>query len=140
MDSSAWLPYTHGGRTEGERALHAELVAAVAHVIRGGARFVTSNLVVAETHQLLLLRDRRETALEFLRTVLGPGLEVVHSTPDLERRALEQWIEAYRDQDFSLTDAVSFTVMRDRGIRQALALDRHFAVAGFELLPAPTRR
>jgi predicted nucleic acid-binding protein len=30
---------------------------------------------------------------------------------------------------------VSFEVMRERGIRQALALDEHFTLAGFELVP-----
>ncbi|MGH7548560.1 MAG: type II toxin-antitoxin system VapC family toxin [Gemmatimonadales bacterium] len=140
IDSSAWLPYVYPGRAEAERALHRLVLATIGHLLRTGARVVTSNLVVAETHQLLLLRDRRATALQFLHAVLGPGLEVVWSTADLERRALREWIEPFDDQDFSLTDAVSFTVMRDRGIRQALALDRHFAIAGFELLPPRGRR
>ena len=135
IDSSAWLPYVHPGRADAERALHRFMVATIGGLLRRGARVVTSNLVVAETHQLLLLRDRRATALQFLHTVLGPGLEVVWSTAELEGRALREWIERFDDQDFSLTDAVSFTVMRDRGIRQAVALDRHFAVAGFEMLP-----
>jgi len=38
------------------------------------------------------------------------------------------------DQDFSFTDAVSFTVMTTRGIEEALTLDHHFAVAGFRIL------
>ena len=45
------------------------------------------------------------------------------------------WLERYDDQGFSYTDAVSFAVMTERGIRDALAMDRHFATAGFTLLP-----
>ena len=35
----------------------------------------------------------------------------------------------------SLVDCVSFEVMRRRGITRAFAFDRHFADAGFELVP-----
>jgi hypothetical protein len=35
----------------------------------------------------------------------------------------------------SLTDAVSFEVIPDHGLRTALAIDEHFSVAGFERVP-----
>jgi predicted nucleic acid-binding protein len=38
----------------------------------------------------------------------------------------------YTDQDFSFTDAVSFAVMTERRIRDALSLDHRFVVAGFQ--------
>lgn len=38
------------------------------------------------------------------------------------------------DKEWSLTDCVSFHVMRDRGLTRALAYDHHFAQAGFEPL------
>jgi predicted nucleic acid-binding protein len=53
---------------------------------------------------------------------------------DLRLAAVERWLRPYDDQAFSLTDAVSFEVMRRGRIRRALALDRHFATAGFEIL------
>jgi predicted nucleic acid-binding protein len=37
-----------------------------------------------------------------------------------------------------LADAVSFAVMTDRGIADALTLDHHFAVAGFSMVPGST--
>lgn len=96
---------------------------------------MTTNLVVAETHQLLLARDRRDTALAFLRGFPSPNTEVVSSAPELEAEAVSEWIERYGDQDFSLTDAVSFALMKRRSIRRALTFDKHFAAAGFEMLP-----
>ena len=49
--------------------------------------------------------------------------------------AQHDWIDRFEDQTFSLTDAVSFAIMTERRITTALALDRHFRVAGFEVAP-----
>jgi len=38
------------------------------------------------------------------------------------------------DKAWSLTDCISFVLMEQRGIKQALAYDRHFEQAGFEAL------
>ncbi len=53
----------------------------------------------------------------------------------------ERWydagLELYRqrvDKDWSLTDCISFVVMRDRGIADALTGDHHFEQAGFNTL------
>ena len=93
---------------------------------------MTTNLVVAETHALLLRRVGGPTALTFVRTVYESPNVVVHSTRDLEAAAERNWLARFADQDFSLTDAVSFAVMTERRIREALTLDAHFAVAGFQ--------
>lgn len=117
---------------------------ACAEVLREEAeqqtQLVTTNLVVAETHALLLRWVNHYTALEFLRRMRRPGLIIVESTAELEGRALREWIERYDDQDFSLTDGVSFALMTERGIEEALTLDTHFAVAGFRVRPELTPR
>lgn len=119
------------------RALdHVESSDAIRDVVEQGLRPVTTNLVIAEAHALLVSRVHRNAALSFLREVRGPGVMIVASTPELEQRALRDWIERYDDQDFSLADAVSFAVMAKRGIGEALTLDRHFQVAGFRTRPA----
>ena len=38
------------------------------------------------------------------------------------------------DKDWSLTDCISFVVMRERGISEALTGDHHFEQAGFTVL------
>jgi predicted nucleic acid-binding protein len=40
------------------------------------------------------------------------------------------------DKDWSLTDCISFVVMRQFGLRDALTADRHFVQAGFNALLA----
>jgi len=46
-------------------------------------------------------------------------------------------VELYRarmDKEWSITDGISFEIMRERGIRRALAYDAHFEQAGYEAL------
>jgi predicted nucleic acid-binding protein len=49
----------------------------------------------------------------------------------------EKGIELYRersDKQWSLTDCISFVVMREEGLIEALTADRHFEQAGFRAL------
>jgi predicted nucleic acid-binding protein len=130
VDTSAWYPLADAGHAD-----HDRLARALRERVAGGARIVTTNLVVAETHALLLRRAGPAPALRFVREVRREPLLVETSTPELEIRAAEEWLDSYADQGFSLTDAVSFAVMAARGITEALTLDRHFAAAGFSMVP-----
>jgi predicted nucleic acid-binding protein len=127
VDTSAWYPLVVSKHPD-----HARLGARLRALIRDHQRLVTTNLVVAETHALLVRRVGRQTALTFVRTVYESPNVVVHSTRDMELAAERSWLARFAEHDFSLTDAVSFAVMTDRRIREALTLDAHFVVAGFQ--------
>lgn len=99
---------------------------------------MTSNLVVAESHALLLRRVGREVALAFLEAVRRPPNRIEHVTPAREDVAVDEWIRRFTDQDFSLADATSFAIMSELRIHEALTLDRHFGTAGFVMVPATT--
>jgi len=72
-------------------------------------------------------------------------LELLASTPDIE--ILSPSVEQFRegatlhgsrpDKRWSLTDCVSFSVMKDRGLVNALTTDYHFEQAGFRALMRP---
>ncbi len=128
VDTSAWYPLLVAKHPD-----HARLATALRALIRNRRRLVTTNLVVAETHALLLRRVGAPTALAFVRTVDEAPNVVVRSTRDLETEAERNWLARYSDQGFSLTDAVGFAVMTHRRIRDALSLDHHFEIAGFQL-------
>lgn len=130
VDTSAWYVAVAGDGPEAKRVRRA-----LSERVRGAARAVTTNLVIAETHALLLRRVNREVALAFVKEVSRTPNIVVHASPELEADAQRDWLERFDDQDFSLTDAVSFAVMKERGIRDAVTLDRHFVIAGFVALP-----
>jgi predicted nucleic acid-binding protein len=62
-----------------------------------------------------------------------PEFESVIVAPSLFDRGLALH-RARPDKDWSLTDCISFTVMTERDITQALAYEHHFEQAGFEAL------
>jgi hypothetical protein len=135
VDTSAWYPVADRAHPD-----HTALSSALEERVRAGARVVTTNLVVAESHALLLRRLGRAAALGFVREVRREPIVVETVTPDLETRAVEDWLERFDDQGFSLTDAASFAIMAERAIADALALDRHFVVAGFNVVPGTMAR
>ena len=131
VDTSAWYPAVVRSQPD-----HAAVARALRERVRAGTRIVTTNLVVAETHALLLHRVGRSAALAFVGSVGESPNLVVSSTRDLEHAAVTDWLERFDDQTFSFTDAVSFAVMAERGITEALTLDRHFRTAGYRTVPA----
>ena len=130
IDTSAWYPLADRGHPD-----HAVLARTLRERVRGGARIVTTNVVVGETHALLLRRAGRAAALAFVEAVRRPPNRIEYITTEREDEAIGRWLERFADQRFSLVDACSFAVMSELGIREALTLDRHFAVAGFVVLP-----
>jgi hypothetical protein len=72
----------------------------------------TTNLVVVELHALVLARRGREMASNILSVLdRAPATTIVRVAEDDEREA-RTIIRRYADRDFSLTDALSFAVMR----------------------------
>jgi predicted nucleic acid-binding protein len=131
LDTSGWLAAL-SPREEGHEAAHQ----AYQSLVHDAARLVTTNLVVAEMHILLTRRHDPETGLAFLESLYrDPAHEVRFVTRSLEAGAMRQWIRPFADKPLSLADAVGFEVMRTEGITRALAYDRHFQDAGFEMIP-----
>lgn len=134
LDTSGWYPLADRRHPD-----HASFAGVLRERIRTGLRLVTTNLVVAETHALLLRRGGHGAARTFLAEVRQDPITIISSTPKIEAAAISDWLHRFDDQPFTLTDAVSFEVMTLRGIQEALALDRHFQTAGFLTLPAAGR-
>jgi predicted nucleic acid-binding protein len=129
VDASAWYPIALAKHPD-----HARLARALTDRVRRGTRIVTTNLVLAESHALLTTRVDPRTALRFLEAARSRPNVVVESTAELEDAAQRDWLRKYDDHRFSLADAVSFAVMKARGIHEALTLDHHFSIAGFAIV------
>jgi predicted nucleic acid-binding protein len=62
-----------------------------------------------------------------------PNVRIVPATRDLLDRGLDLFSRR-RDKEWSLTDCISFVVMREEGLTDALTTDHHFKQAGFRVL------
>lgn len=114
---------------------HERAVATGRRFLSTGGRWVGTTLVLAELHGHLLQRTSPGTARALLARLLeDPAYEWLDASSELVREATVRWLERFADQRFSLTDAVSFEVMRRLRLRRAFAFDRHFVVAGFQQL------
>lgn len=130
LDASGWV-----AAILARQSRHAEAAELYRATLRASGVLVTTNLVVAETHTIVMREAGVAAALELLDDVASDAShEIVYATSDLQSAAVDRWLRPYREHRFSLTDAVSFEVMRQRGLRRALALDRHFVTAGYEIL------
>ena len=96
---------------------------------------LTNNYVLAEYIALATVRRLpRQATLTFVVDLLGnPAIEVVWVDEALNDRAMNLLLER-QDKSYSLCDAVSFTLMRQYGVDEALTTDRHFEQEGFRRL------
>ena len=108
---------------------HHERVVAFSREFR--CHILTTDWVLMEVADALAKSECRSRIRDFtlhLRQV--PGCGVVPTSRDLLDRPLE-FYQQHKDKEWTLTDFVSFVVMRERGITEALTEDRHFVQAGF---------
>lgn len=114
---------------------HRVAVVAARRCLAAGGRFLGSTLVLAELHGHLLHRRGPAAARTVLTALLeDPAYAWAEVSGELVAAAVSGWLERFGDQRFSLTDAVSFELMRSRRITKAFAYDEDFRRAGFELL------
>ncbi|MBI3929739.1 MAG: type II toxin-antitoxin system VapC family toxin [Armatimonadetes bacterium] len=92
---------------------------------------VTTNYVVHETWALIQAR-LGWTALDIWRDDLVVSCDVVWVSQLIHALGEARCRQA-RERRLSLTDCVSFEIMRRRGIRDAIAWDEHFVRQGFGL-------
>ncbi len=99
----------------------------------GGAKILlTTNYVLAEFVPLSYVRGKnRWETLSFINDILEvPRLELIWVDENLHSQAMNL-LENRLDKNYSLCDAVSFIIMRERGVTDALTTDRHFEQEGF---------
>jgi hypothetical protein len=104
------------------------------HTAAGG-RFLGSTLVLSEFHTHLLYLRGPLAATKALGMLLNdPQHEWQGVDAEMLGKARSNWLQRFADQAFSLTDAVSFEIMAREKVTHAFAFDRHFEIAGIDLL------
>jgi len=96
---------------------------------------VTTSYVLDEIVTFLNSRRQHAKALKAGNNLLTASpLQMIHVDEALFYEGW-QYFEQHADKTFSLTDCISFVIMKRLGIVEALTFDRHFTQAGFVKLP-----
>lgn len=102
-------------------------------LVEMGARLLTSNFVLAETHAMTVRRCGRDRGVDVVDRFHRGTVRLVRVSEADEVRAVEI-IEGFADKAFSYTDATSFAIIERLGIQSAFSFDRHFAQFGVTTL------
>ena len=100
------------------------------------AQIVTSEMVLTEVLNDFSKRGDylRQAATELIDSInKNPNITVIPQT----RKQFQQGLKLYKnrlDKNWSLTDCVSFRIMEEMSIHEALAYDKHFEQASFRAL------
>jgi predicted nucleic acid-binding protein len=97
---------------------------------------LTHSYIIAEYVALANARRfPRSSILTFVIDLLdNPDIEMVWINESLYRKAINL---IRQDKSYSLCDSISFILMRERSINEALTTDRHFEQEGFIRLLHP---
>jgi uncharacterized protein len=97
-------------------------------------RLITTRAVLLEIGNALSRQRHRSAAVRLLEALeADPQIEIIPFSEQLYTQALQLYRER-PDKEWGLTDCVSFVVMHERGLSEALTTDEHFQQAGFRAL------
>jgi uncharacterized protein len=97
-------------------------------------RLVTTQAILLEIGNALSKQRYRLAAIQLLESLkTDPSVEVILLTNSLYGLAFNLFKQR-EDKEWGLVDCISFIVMQDRGITDALTADTHFQQAGFRAL------
>lgn len=127
VDTSGWYDLMFSGAPR-----HREIV----QIMRQpGATFITSTYVLDELAALLLTRAGHAAAVQGVGHIRQAAeVRVEHPDAAEELRAWDLFL-ARPDKTYTLTDCLSFVMMRRLGIDTAVATDDHFRQEGFAVIP-----
>jgi len=95
---------------------------------------ITTEYVMIEVGNWLARSGDRQVFLELVGQIRADRRTTVISSSSI---LFQQGLDLYSrrpDKDWSLTDCISFVVMREHGLTDALTADHHFEQAGFSAL------
>ena len=113
---------------------HAAAVAVLARARDKRAVFVTTDYVLDETVTLLGARGHRNLVQRFLQITLHSPACRIEWTDVARFSKTADFLAKHIDHDWSFTDCLSFVVMKELGLHDALTKDSHFEEAGFTSL------
>lgn len=99
----------------------------------GGYQVTTAWVLTEVANSLSQVRNRQLASAPIADLRTDRRVIVLSPTEELFDRGLSLY-SSRSDKDWSLTDCISFVVMQERGLTEALTGDHHFEQAGFVAL------
>lgn len=129
LDTSGWIALLNSSDV-----LHDRATQVWNELLDEGAQIILTDWIVAETGNGLARSPARRQfpgAVQALQS--SPRLALISAGTTVLYQALE--VSSRRsDKAWGLVDCASFVLMQERGIQEALTVDRHFEQAGFRAL------
>lgn len=114
--------------------LHARAAALAKEIESARTKIVTTQAVILEIGNAMSKTRYRAAAVQLLLSLdTDPSITIVPHSTQLHAKAFELF-QNRMDKEWGLIDCVSFIVMQERGIAEALAHDEHLEQAGFVAL------
>jgi predicted nucleic acid-binding protein len=98
-----------------------------------GPGLVTTDAIVLEIGNALSRNFKRESIEIIQHFLTSDDVKVIHLQPPLLRKAFHLY-KSHSEKVWGLIDCLSFVVMKELAITDALSTDRHFEQAGFKAL------
>lgn len=95
--------------------------------------FIITDAVLLEIGNSLSRRFKRESIETIQDFFNSDDVDIIGLDETLFNKAFELY-KTHSDKSWGLVDCVSFIVMKEHGITDALTSDRHFVQAGFRAL------
>jgi predicted nucleic acid-binding protein len=125
-DTSGWIALLN--RTD---SLHATATKIYRERFAAGWSAITHDAVLLEVgNGLASSRFRASVVLWRKRLASSRNISVVPLTAELQEAGWQLYA-ARPDKDWGVVDCISFALMRELGLSEALTADRHFEQAGF---------
>jgi predicted nucleic acid-binding protein len=128
VDSGAWIALASA-----DDAHHAAADAIFREASEAKTKLVTTNLVLAEVHRVLLFRAGIRAAASTLERIAMSRLVVIESATAQHHSAALGWLRKLHHRVVTYTDAVSFAVVTATRCEAVIGFDPDFVVAGFRL-------
>jgi uncharacterized protein len=99
----------------------------------GDRTFVTTDAVLLEVGNGLARRFKSEAIAVIEEVLASEEVRIISVDAPLFQKGFNLY-KVYQDKAWGLVDCISFVVMRENGVADALTADNHFEQLGFNIL------
>ena len=129
VDAAGWIALVNL-----RDALHTQAVRIYKQRLQEQCQFITASVVLLEVGNWLSPVPLRKLAIDLLHRIQQSSrIEVIHVTPEIYAKGWELYSNRL-DKDWGIIDCISFVIMQERNLVEALTSDHHFEQAGFQVL------